>query len=155
MITRRSLLALLACSAGPTFGFAQEFRHATSNRSRAASRLAARSTPASPTSPNRRASLIPSSTAASTPDATSSKSSAAASHSSTYDNDGWLDVFILSGTRSRRRSRPGATNRLYKNNRDGTFTDVTEKAGLMRRDGRPASCVGDYDNDGFDDLFIT
>ena len=58
-----------------------------------------------------------------------------------YDNDGWLDIFVLTGTRLDG-APPGATNRLYKNNRDGTFTDVTEKAGLhahrlgVRRDGR-------------------
>jgi len=48
-----------------------------------------------------------------------------------YDNDGWLDIFVLCGTRM---NDPvsGSTNRLYKNNRDGTFMDVTEKAGLMR-----------------------
>ena len=48
-----------------------------------------------------------------------------------YDNDGWLDIFILSGTRLED-APPGTTNRMYKNNRDGTFTDVTEKAGLTR-----------------------
>src|SRR5579875_2265603 len=46
-----------------------------------------------------------------------------------YDNDGWLDIFILCGTRTDA-SAPEATNRLYKNNRDGSFTDVTEAAGL-------------------------
>src|SRR5215475_16172330 len=46
-----------------------------------------------------------------------------------YDNDGWMDLFVLSGTRLAG-APPGTTNRLYKNNRDGTFTDVTEKAGL-------------------------
>jgi len=46
-----------------------------------------------------------------------------------YDNDGWVDLFILSGTRLDS-APPDATNRLYKNNRDGTFTDVTAKAGL-------------------------
>lgn len=71
-----------------------------------------------------------------------------------YDNDGWLDVFILSGTRLEN-PPPGTTNRLYKNNRDGTFTDVTEKAGLTRTGWASAVTVGDYDNDGFDDLFIT
>jgi enediyne biosynthesis protein E4 len=49
----------------------------------------------------------------------------------------------------------GATNRLYKNNRDGTFTDVTEQAGLHRAGWALAVCVGDYNNDGFDDLFVT
>jgi enediyne biosynthesis protein E4 len=71
-----------------------------------------------------------------------------------YDNDGWLDVFVLSGTRLEN-PPAGTTNRLYKNNRDGTFTDVTEKAGLTFTGWASAVTVGDYDNDGFDDLFIT
>jgi hypothetical protein len=71
-----------------------------------------------------------------------------------YDNDGWLDIFVLSGTRLDG-APSGTTNRLYKNNRDGTFTDVTEKAGLTRTGWASAVTVGDYDNDGFDDLFIT
>jgi len=71
-----------------------------------------------------------------------------------YDNDGWLDVLVLSGTRIEG-VPPGTTNRLYKNNRDGTFADVTEKAGLTSTGWASAVTVGDYDNDGFDDLFIT
>jgi hypothetical protein len=71
-----------------------------------------------------------------------------------FDNDGWLDLFVLSGTRLEG-APPGATNRLYKNNRNGTFTDVTEKAGLTRSGWASAVTVGDYDNDGFDDLFVT
>jgi hypothetical protein len=71
-----------------------------------------------------------------------------------YDNDGWLDILILCGTRMED-APPGATNRLYKNNRDGTFADVTEKAGLLRTGWASAVTVGDYNNDGFDDLFIT
>lgn len=71
-----------------------------------------------------------------------------------YDNDGWIDIFVLSGTRLGE-PPPEATNRLYKNNRDGTFTDVTEKAGLRRTGWAAAVCIGDYNNDGFDDLFIT
>ena len=71
-----------------------------------------------------------------------------------YDNDGWLDLFVLCGTRFG--SVPsGATNRLYKNNRDGTFTDVTVKAGLVRTGWASAVTVGDYNNDGFEDLFVT
>jgi hypothetical protein len=71
-----------------------------------------------------------------------------------YDNDGWQDLFVLSGTRLDG-DPAGATNRLYKNNRNGTFTDVTEKAGLVRSGWASAVTVGDYDNDGFDDLFVT
>ena len=71
-----------------------------------------------------------------------------------YDNDGWMDIFLLSGTRLTG-APPGATNRLYKNNRDGTFTDVTEKAGLHDVGWAGGVCVGDYNNDGFEDLFCT
>ena len=70
-----------------------------------------------------------------------------------YDHDGWLDIFLLSGTT--REGAPEATNRLYKNNRDGTFTDVTEKAGLRRTGWASSVAVGDYNNDGFEDLFVT
>ncbi len=68
-----------------------------------------------------------------------------------YDNDGWLDLLVLNGTRLEG-APPGTTNRLYRNNRDGTFTDVTERAGLTRTGWASAVTVGDYDNDGFDDL---
>jgi hypothetical protein len=71
-----------------------------------------------------------------------------------FDNDGWLDVLVLSGTRLED-APPDATNRLYRNNRDGTFTDVTAKAGLTRTGWASSVTVGDFDNDGFDDLFIT
>ncbi|HUD66990.1 MAG TPA: CRTAC1 family protein [Candidatus Sulfotelmatobacter sp.] len=71
-----------------------------------------------------------------------------------FDNDGWVDLFVLSGTRLEG-DPPGVTNHLYKNNRDGTFTDVTKKAGLVRTGWASSVTVGDYDNDGFDDLFVT
>jgi hypothetical protein len=71
-----------------------------------------------------------------------------------YDNDGWIDIFLLNGTRLEG-TPDGATSRLYKNNRDGTFTDVTERAGLQASGWASGVCVGDYDNDGFDDLFCT
>jgi hypothetical protein len=71
-----------------------------------------------------------------------------------YDNDGWMDIFLLSGTRLTG-DPPGATNRLYKNNRDGTFTDVTEKAGLKDVGWASGVCIGDYNNDGFEDIFCT
>jgi len=71
-----------------------------------------------------------------------------------YDNDGWIDIFLLSGTRLEG-DPPNATNRLYKNNRDGTFTDVTEKAGLKAVGWASGVCIGDYNNDGFEDIFCT
>jgi enediyne biosynthesis protein E4 len=71
-----------------------------------------------------------------------------------YDNDGWMDLFVLSGTRLGGAPQ-GTTNRLYKNNRDGTFTDVTEKAGLHGLGWACGVCIGDYNNDGLDDIFIT
>ena len=71
-----------------------------------------------------------------------------------YDNDGWMDIFVLCGTRMDA-PVPGSTNRLYKNNRDGTFADVTEKAGLTRTGWASSVTVADYNNDGFDDIFIT
>jgi hypothetical protein len=71
-----------------------------------------------------------------------------------YDNDGWLDLFVLCGTRLEG-APDGTTNRLYKNNRDGSFSDVTAKAGLVRTGWPSAVTVADYDNDGLDDLFIT
>ena len=124
-----------------------------------------------------------------------------------YDNDGWLDIFVVNGRRlenrdsgfgirdsgnrnqepanqkaearskklsnqesgvrspqsgdqsptidNRQSKIENPTNHLYKNNRDGTFTDVTEKAGLIHSGWGQGVCVGDYDNDGFDDLFVT
>lgn len=69
-----------------------------------------------------------------------------------YDNDGWLDIFLLNGTLL---EGSKATNRLYRNNRDGTFVDVTDEAGLRKTGWASAVCAGDYNNDGFDDLFIT
>ena len=71
-----------------------------------------------------------------------------------YDNDGWMDVFLLCGTRLEG-APADATNRLYKNNRDGTFTDVTEKAGLHAVGWASGVCIGDYNNDGFEDIFCT
>jgi len=71
-----------------------------------------------------------------------------------YDNDGWLDIFVPSGTRLQG-PPPGATNRLYKNNRDGTFADVTAHSGLARTGWASGVTIGDYNNDSFEDLFIT
>ena len=71
-----------------------------------------------------------------------------------YDNDGWIDIFLLSGTLLTG-NPPEATNRLYRNNRDGTFTDVTDKAGLREVGWASGVCVGDYNNDGFEDIFCT
>src|SRR5579859_6932612 len=71
-----------------------------------------------------------------------------------YDSDGWMDIFVLSGTRLEG-APPGASNRLYKNNRDGTFTDVTSKSGLTRAGWAYGVTIGDFNNDGFEDIFLT
>jgi len=73
-----------------------------------------------------------------------------------YDNDGWLDVFLVNGTTLEgfpKGQEP--TNHLYRNNKNGTFSDVTEKANLARSGWGQGACVGDFDNDGYDDLFVT
>ncbi len=74
-----------------------------------------------------------------------------------YDNDGWLDIYLTNGSRLDAQWPAGKapTTHLYRNNRDGTFTDVTEKSGLGRTGWQTGVCVGDYDNDGWDDLFCT
>jgi hypothetical protein len=74
-----------------------------------------------------------------------------------FDDDGWLDIFLVNGTRfeSKWTAANAPTNRLYKNNRDGTFTDVTVKAGLARTGWGQGCCVGDYNNDGNTDLLVT
>jgi FG-GAP-like repeat len=70
-----------------------------------------------------------------------------------YDNDGWMDIFVLTGMRLEG-TPTDATNRLYKNNH-GTFTDIIEKAGLRAIGWASAICVGDYNSDGFEDIFCT
>jgi len=73
-----------------------------------------------------------------------------------YDDDGWLDLFFVNGSRLEgfpKGQEP--VNHLYRNNRDGTFTDVTEKAGLLHSGWGQGVCIGDYDNDGFEDLFVS
>jgi hypothetical protein len=73
-----------------------------------------------------------------------------------YDNDGWLDIFLVNGWRLEGfPSGEEPTSHLFKNNRDGTFTDVTVKAGLVHHGWGQGVCIGDYDNDGHDDLFVS
>ncbi|MFN9457366.1 MAG: FG-GAP repeat domain-containing protein [Acidobacteriota bacterium] len=74
-----------------------------------------------------------------------------------FDHDGWLDIFLVNGTRFETTWPAGAApvSRLYKNNRDGTFTDVTIPSGMARTGWGSGCCVGDYNNDGLDDLFVT
>jgi enediyne biosynthesis protein E4 len=72
-----------------------------------------------------------------------------------YDNDGWIDIYLTNGNRLEAHWPPGKApiSHLYKNNRDGTFSDVTEKSGLGTTGWQTGVCIGDYDNDGWDDLF--
>ncbi|MBM3787483.1 MAG: CRTAC1 family protein [Acidobacteria bacterium] len=64
-----------------------------------------------------------------------------------YDNDGWLDIFLVNGG--------NAPCYLFRNNRDGTFTDVSRKAGIVHGGWGQGCCAGDFDNDGFPDLFVS
>ncbi|HXA82817.1 MAG TPA: VCBS repeat-containing protein, partial [Methylomirabilota bacterium] len=72
-----------------------------------------------------------------------------------YDNDGWPDIFLVNGANWPGQPSKHSTSKLYHNNHDGTFTDVTHKAGLDIELFGMGVAVGDYDNDGFDDLFVT
>jgi enediyne biosynthesis protein E4 len=72
-----------------------------------------------------------------------------------YDNDGWPDIFLVNGTDWPGHGQKRSTPKLYHNNHDGTFTDVTHKAGMDVELFGMGVAVGDYDNDGYDDLFVT
>ncbi|MEO8658831.1 MAG: CRTAC1 family protein [Bryobacteraceae bacterium] len=72
-----------------------------------------------------------------------------------YDNDGWPDLFLVNGATLDSTSPAKPSNRLLHNNRDGTFTDITRKAGLLSSGWGQGVCIGDYDNDGYDDIFVT
>ncbi len=73
-----------------------------------------------------------------------------------YDNDGWPDIFVVNGaTLEDASGKDVPTNHLYRNNHDGTFNDVTVRAGLAESGWGQGVCVGDYDNDGWEDLYVT
>ncbi len=73
-----------------------------------------------------------------------------------YDNDGWMDIYLVNtGPCDFYKPTKPTPNALYRNNRDGTFTDVTDKAGVPGGTFGMGVAAGDYDNDGFPDLFIT
>jgi enediyne biosynthesis protein E4 len=73
-----------------------------------------------------------------------------------YDRDGWVDLFLVNGStlESERLGNNKATSRLFRNNHDGTFADVTDKAGVRTTRWGMGTCVGDVNNDGFEDLFF-
>jgi hypothetical protein len=73
-----------------------------------------------------------------------------------FDGDGWPDLFCVNGAALPSLTKTGTEywNRLYRNNRDGTFRDVTEKAGLAGQGFGMGVAVGDYNNDGLEDLFV-
>ncbi len=74
-----------------------------------------------------------------------------------YDNDGWLDIYLVNGsTLDALRGKTKAPRAaLYHNNKDGTFTDVTEKAGVANERWGQGVCIGDFDNDGWGDIYVT
>src|SRR6202453_1884511 len=76
-----------------------------------------------------------------------------------YDRDGCPDIYLVNGNAlaasTAQNKNPPPTGHLYHNNHDGTFTDVTKAAGLAASGWGQGACVGDYDNDGFDDLYVT
>ena len=74
-----------------------------------------------------------------------------------FDNDGWLDVYLLSALseRARNGAAPPDPAALFRNNRDGTFTDVTAQAGVANDRWGVGICAGDIDNDGWEDLYVT
>ncbi len=73
-----------------------------------------------------------------------------------FDQDGWPDLYCVNGASlpSLQKTDSSFFNRLYRNNRDGTFTDVTQKAGVQGRGYEMGVAVGDYNNDGFEDLYV-
>ncbi|HEX8294213.1 MAG TPA: VCBS repeat-containing protein, partial [Pyrinomonadaceae bacterium] len=73
-----------------------------------------------------------------------------------YDNDGWMDLYLVnSGPSDFYAPKPSPRNALYRNNRDGTFADVTDKAGVAGETFGMGAAAGDYDGDGWQDLFVT
>ena len=74
-----------------------------------------------------------------------------------YDNDGWLDIYLVNGStyEAMEGKAPAPHAALFHNNHDGTFTDVTEKAGLTNERWGIGAVVGDYDNDGWPDIYVT
>ena len=73
-----------------------------------------------------------------------------------YDNDGWMDVYLVNGGATPATTPAvSATNQLFRNNRDGTFTNVTEKAGVGDTSYGIGCAFADYDNDGYVDIYVT
>jgi hypothetical protein len=72
-----------------------------------------------------------------------------------YDNDGWMDLYVVQSGLFPPRGEPGSNDRLYRNRGNGTFEDVTQKAGIRDRAYGMGAIAADFDNDGFTGIFVT
>jgi enediyne biosynthesis protein E4 len=145
MLSRRDVLRILGCSA-----FGQRYLQP------AAFRLAGNSLSAFEEIPAKTSGITWVHDSGPSPDMYLPETTGAGCAFLDYDNDGWMDIYLVnSGPCDFYKPRVPIRNALYRNNRDGTFTDVTEKAGVPGNAYGMGIAVGDYDGDGFPDLYVS